>query len=322
MSKSKLIGISIMYALVFAALFVLLPVALTQPAHADTGPKPSVTVDFSGLPDEPCYGTLLSLHKSTGPWSVWDPNSKYGEESKYNYGRYTDEADKAAWQAFVDYVDTDGYYFLQLLDRLHENPQIYWGYYPPTDFKILLYFPNSGTFVSSGACTRYAFHSYFSVDASGIELSVIPVEQPLTPLKSYDYTWEILSLVVRILITITIELCIALMFGLNKKYQIVTILAANAATQIAFNVALYLAYYFFGGLAYLPWFIVGELLIACAEAFIYLTVFRRYAERNSSTALNKATSVSRTNVIIYAVVANLVSCGAGIALATFLPSLF
>lgn len=111
MSKTNKTIKIFVYALVFAALFVSFSALFAPTAHADMGPKPYVSVTFKNLPDEPCYGTLLSKREGFGPLHVWDGD----EESKYLYGNYTDEADKAAWQAFVDYADPDGYYFLQAL---------------------------------------------------------------------------------------------------------------------------------------------------------------------------------------------------------------
>ena len=41
-----------------------------------------------------------------------------------------------------------------------------WTYYSPKSFKILLYFPEQGVFVTSGIYERYAFDSYYTVDMS------------------------------------------------------------------------------------------------------------------------------------------------------------
>ena len=39
---------------------IVLLVSFPMTAKADFGPKPSVQIDFEGLGDELCYGTLLS----------------------------------------------------------------------------------------------------------------------------------------------------------------------------------------------------------------------------------------------------------------------
>ena len=53
---------------VFLCLSLLLACSVT--ARADTGPKPSVRITFTGLEGESYYGTLLSERSSTGPASA------------------------------------------------------------------------------------------------------------------------------------------------------------------------------------------------------------------------------------------------------------
>ena len=78
-------------------LFTMLPTT----AMADIGPKPSVEIQFTGVEEGVTYyATLLSYHKSTGPASAWDENPLYSKEGD------------PIWKAFVDYKDSDGYYFL------------------------------------------------------------------------------------------------------------------------------------------------------------------------------------------------------------------
>ena len=50
---------------VLCALFVFMALPVT--IHADIGPKASVHIQFKNMPDELCYGTLLSEKESTGP---------------------------------------------------------------------------------------------------------------------------------------------------------------------------------------------------------------------------------------------------------------
>ena len=45
--------------------------------------------------------------------------------------------------------DEDGYYFLQFFEDCTETSKFTWGYYPPTKFKILIYFPEHDSFVVS-----------------------------------------------------------------------------------------------------------------------------------------------------------------------------
>ena len=95
-----------MYVGLFMLLFYLIfaVTALPITAKADSGPKPSVRIQFKNMGDDLCYGTLLSKEKCTGPARVWDGTAR--NEQLY-------DLDRSIWKAFVDYKDPDGYYFLQ-----------------------------------------------------------------------------------------------------------------------------------------------------------------------------------------------------------------
>lgn len=279
-------------ALLFISLF---PVT----ARADTGPKPSVQVTFSNLGDTPCYATLLSKTKSTGPASLWSGK----DDDIYHSGNY--EFDRAIWDAFTGYEDPDGFYFLQWSWRVDETKEFRWGYYPPSTFKILLYFPEQDQFYVSGICERYAFDSYFAIDASDLMPG-----QPLKAAKSYDYTLEILSLLARIVITIALEIGIALLFGFRSKAELKLLVIINVITQVALNVALNVVNYNNGHQVFASAYIGYELIVIAAEATLYCIFLKRI----SGERLRKH--------IGYALVANAVSFIAGFGIAKLIPGIF
>lgn len=273
-------------------LTLLIPITVS----ADTGPKPSVQVTFNGLGDAPCYATLLSKTPSTGPASVWS-----GKEDEIRHNNAY-EFDRKIWDAFTGYKDPDGFYFLQWSWKVNETKEFRWGYYPPSEFKILLYFPEQDQFRSSDILERYAFDSYFTVNvASG---------QSLEAVKSYNYTLETVSLVARIIITIALELGIAWLFGFRVKKELGLLLIVNVITQVALNVALNLANYHNGQQAFVSAYIGYELLVFALEAAIYCIFLTRNRERQPKEC------------IAYAFVANLISFLAGFGIAKLIPGIF
>lgn len=204
-----------------ALLFCFLMICLLFPidASADTGPKPSIVIQFKNMGDELCYGTLLSKDKTTGPYSAWDGSEKDMPDAVYT--------DMDIWRAFVDYEDADGYYFLQKTFPCSEDNAIEWTYLPPSPFKILLYYPRTNTFISSGIYEKYAFDSYFSVDMNGIDIAnVTPV---LIAEESYSYARELFSLSVRIVVTILLEVCVAFLNGRLSSIRLQLMLFRLAA---------------------------------------------------------------------------------------------
>lgn len=145
--------------------FLIAATVLCCIAMADTGPKPSASFTFTGMPDEDYYVTMLAEVDAYGPHRVHQPGSEIP-----GYVLEQGEQDPAypAWQKFVDYKDPDGYYFLEdLFEQCHGDDEAGWRYFPPERFKLLLYFPESDTFLCSPVTARYAFDSIYRLDLGG-----------------------------------------------------------------------------------------------------------------------------------------------------------
>lgn len=289
---------------VFALLFACAVLLMAQPltARADIGPKPSVRITFTGISGETYYGTLLSERKSTGPASVWD-----GRTVPYNLDQNGGED---IWRKFVGYEDGDGYYFLQEWWDCSGDNQLNWTYYPPSPFKILLYFPESDSFCVSPVYERYAFDSYFTVDLSDYRQKGIAAEK-IAAEKSYDYGWELISFAARVLLTILLELAVALLFGYRGKKEVSFLAIVNLCTQLGLNLALNLVNYNSGPLAFTLIYIPLELAVFAVEAVLYAK--RLPAYRTGVHTKGKA--------VAYAFVANAFSYAAGLWLAHVIPGI-
>ncbi len=356
-------------ALIVPLIFIIIAI-FAIPVGADMGPKPSVVVNFENMGDELCFGTLLSESEFFGPYSVWDGN----EENIRNY-----DLDIEIWRKFAEYEDPDGFVFLQVGWKVSDTKSINWNYYPPSAFKILLYYPESDRFAVSGIYEEYAFHSYYTVNMNGIDIwsveenaekssermseddlylgnkvehtqqgsnqtaeestahntqsnnqkfennleqditqSVIQnnIEsvkaQTLIATPSYDYTQEMLSLVVRIILTILIEMGIALLFSFKEKKQLVLLVAVNTSTQVILNVILNVVDYKFGYLAFIAYYIWLELAVFAIESMLYCILMEKISENRRKKRV----------YILYALIANAVSFVSGMFIAEILPGIF
>ncbi len=293
--------------MLLCAVFIITNLSLT--ASADTGPKASVRILFENMGDELCYGTLLSKYESTGPNSVWDGD----EDHIYNYN-----LDLEIWRAFVEYKDTDGYYFLQTGWKVSNTKEIAWTYYPPPSFKILLYYPETETFAVSGIYEKYAFDTYYTVDMNGVNIGSVEYNEDLSTneridaYRSYNYMQEILSLVARIVITIAIEMAVALLFGFRKKKQLLVLASVNVITQIILNLLLNVINYNSGPLDFVLYYILFEIFVFATEAVLYCTILKKVSENPKKNWY----------YVLYALVANAVSFGAGFIVAQMLPGIF
>lgn len=285
------------------ALILSIVMLFASSAFADTGPKPSVNVSFENMADEPCYATLLSKRQSTGPYYVLE-----GEPTYEAYTQIYSELDYDIWEKFVKYEDSDGYYFLQEGWRVDATKSFSWSYYPPDEFKILLYYPGTDTFVSSACLERYAFNSYYTVDLNGFEISH-GEENKLPVVKSYKYGGEIVSLLVRIVLTVAIEILVAVLFGYREKKQLKLITLVNIITQILLNVFLNIAHFKFGAFTVVFLMVIGELAVFTVETIIYTERLNKIAEKQRPKWL----------AAIYAITANTASLILGRMLLLLLP---
>lgn len=272
--------------------FFTIPVTV----KADIGPKPSVVIEVIGLEGKEYYVTLLSERDSTGPWS-------HGNEY-YDY-----MGEEWVFEEFEEYQDKDGYYFLSFMEDCSEDDTFEWTYYPPQRFKVLIYTADDKQFYCSEEIyERYAFDSYFKVIISNDE----KMGNTIIAQKSYDFSMEILSLIIRIILTISIEVFVAIVFRYKDKKSITIIGVTNVCTQVVLNVLLNVINYRSGEMAFVFHYVWMEIVVFAIEALIY-TKFIDKMECNKDKARHP---------VVYAALANLVSIVVGIWIAKAVPGIF
>ena len=293
--------------LLICIIFVLCP----GTARADMGPKPSVQIIFQGMEGRQYYATLLSDTFSNGPWS---------RDREYSGWMGSEQV----WEAFRSYQDADGFSFLGYFQDCTEEQVFSWNYYPPEHFKILLYFPDSNTFlISEKAYKRYAFDSYFTIDLTALKIpdaekkaepaQKIVFEDSQAPLeKTYPYKGEFLSLLGRVIGTLLIELAVAWPFGYWKKRPFFIIFFTNLLTQTLLNVGLNLVNFYSGYLALLFSYVWLEILVFLIEGAVYWK-FMNKPQKDVKKA---------GHPWIYAAIANALSFLVGFFIARWVPGIF
>jgi hypothetical protein len=160
---------------------------------------------------------------------------------------------------------------------------------------------------------RYAFDSYYKVDVKGIEIQSVILGNYIKAERNYDLTWELISLFARIVLTIIIEVLIALLFGFRAKKQLLIIVAVNIVTQSILNILLNVINYNQGGMMFVLNYVWMEALVFIIEAVVYSSVLHKY----SSTKPTK-----KWLVPLYALSANAISFGIGLYVEDLTPGFF
>lgn len=280
-------------------LALLLVCLLPLWAAADTGPKPSITVTPEGFGEDVCYLTLLSQTETTGPWSKQESFAA----SKDSYG--DPEADEAIWTAFNDYQDAEGFFFLGCYGEVTGGQVFCWSYYPPDTFKVLAYFPDSGTFAVGPVTDRGEFSARYTVSPS-------ETGETLLIEKAQNQEAENKSFVGRLVLTLALELAVAVGFAFRTKRQIITIVCMNLITQVGLNQAITHLFPLVSSRWYWPGLLVLEILIFLVEGAVYARLLPRWKKDPAAVCHPWG----------YALAANVASFGVGLILARLIPGMF
>lgn len=207
------------------SMVLILMAALAIYAFADFGPKPSVVVEFEGAGDREYYVTLVAKEDKLG-----------GPYHRITVDDQPEEVNLAVWNRLVAYEDPDGLVFAGNVQKLTGDGDYVWGYYPPSEFRVLIYFPDTDSFlVSSEILEQYAFDSYYQMDFNDLSenwnsaVTTIPVTQ------KYNLLCQITAFLMRLAVTVAVECLLAVLFGFTGKRQLLLVLVVNCITQLALN---------------------------------------------------------------------------------------
>ena len=266
---------------------LLLPL-VTVTVSADMGPKPGTSITVRPGGGEYAIVTLLAREESNGPhWTIGpdeEPSSRIAKDERLT----------EAWYAFRDYRDPDGYHFW---GEIYEG-SVTWGYFPPENFKIAVYYPEYGIlWVSEDSYERYAFDSDFRLNLPAVGAGAQSGEVDMVLKKTSNPGSELAGFLFRVVLTLAMELAVARVFGLTEPGQKKLILRVNLLTQVGLNLLLWSWYYFDGPLAAMVRLILAEIVVLVVEGAIYLRKLRL--------------DESRGKILGYTILANLASVTLG-----------
>lgn len=259
---------------------------------------PSVQIEIEGLYGRHCYATLLGPNYTCGPYQAWDENKARGINYYYKFSDYYEA--KAAFSAFGAFEDPDGYSFYGKVYEITDGV-LTWDF-PPDPFKLALWFPATGKLLVASAASCFAVDSRYRVTLTENGLG--------TPEQIREHDVPILSFLFRLLVTLAIELGLAMLFG----YGLRPVLIVNLITQIGLNLLLmrYVQQNGISGQGYTITLALLELAVFGIEAVAYTVLLPPTCPEEPGTG----------RVILYAFLANVLSFIAGLILSLLFPMSF
>lgn len=252
-----------------ACLCLILPL-VTVTAYADCGPKPSVTVNFVRAEGEKYYVTLLANVTSCGPTTAIGPEEREPEQ----WLNISEDA-LPAWRAFRD-LELEGWYFHGRVFTCEQSDSMTWGYYPPEEFRLAIYFPETDTVVvSRDSYDRYAFSAGFSLDLRDVDTGVSGVAD--LPVRwDYDFRDDVTGFFGRLVFTLIVEVLLAVLVGYRLKGALVCICKINLVTQVLLNAIVFLGSFFGGTWSAMFFLFVDEIVVLAVEAVLYARRLPQY----------------------------------------------
>lgn len=284
------------------SMVLILMAALGIYAFADFGPKPSVVVEFENAGDQEYYVTLVAKEDKLG-----SPYSRVTAEDQ------PETDDIAIWNRLVAYEDPDGMVFAGNVQKLTGDGAYVWGYYPPSEFRVLIYFPDTDSFVeSSEILEQYAFDSYYQMDFNDLPEKWNDAVAAIPVTRKYNLLWQITAFLLRLAVTVAVECLLAVLFGFKGKRQMLLVLAVNCATQLAMNLLILdesVGLFVFYVLKYA----LIEVGVFLAEGLVYCLALPKLATPEQNRNIHP---------IAFAFFGNVASFSLGFLLSNWFPMLF
>ena len=284
------------------SMVLILMAALGIYAFADFGPKPSVVVEFENAGDREYYVTLVAKEDKLG-----SPYSRITAEDQPE----TDNI--AVWNRLVAFEDPDGMEFAGNVQKLTGDVAYVWGYYPPSEFRVLIYFPDTDSFVeSSEILEQYAFDSYYQMDFNDLPENWNDAVAAIPVTRKYNLLWQITAFLLRLAVTVAVECLLAVLFGFKGKRQMLLVLAVNCATQLAMNLLILdesVGLFIF----YVLQYALIEVGVILAEGLVYCLALPKLATPEQNRNIHP---------IAFAFFGNVASFSLGFLLSNWFPMLF
>ena len=284
------------------SMVLILMAALGIYAFADFGPKPSVVVEFENTGDREYYVTLVAKEDKLG-----SPYSRITAEDQPE----TDNI--AVWNRLVAFEDPDGMVFAGNVQKLTGDGAYIWGYYPPSEFRVLIYFPDTDSFVeSSEILEQYAFDSYYQMDFNDLPENWNDAVAAIPVTRKYNVLWQVVAFLLRLAVTVAVECLLAVLFGFKGKRQMLLVLAVNCATQLAMNLLILdesVGLFVF----YVLQYALIEVGVILAEGLVYCLALPKLATPEQNRNIHP---------IAFAFFGNVASFSLGFLLSNWFPMLF
>lgn len=243
---------------------------------ANSGPPVNIQINIIN------YGNVefsldLLIYKEVAPTEVEINLAKekiLNQDYPFEYSLFNDDyalyRDSEGFVSNGLYGKSDFFYFHQNVTKETSYVQLWMDF--PREFKILLYTEN-GTILTSNIITMDQYDFRLTYDLEGVDFS--HDQTNIGVISGFNgnpwlniTTW--FNFLLRLLLTLTIELGLLYLFNFRKKWTYIIILGMNIISQLILNIVLISVYYtsYSNGYAFPATLVIGEFFVFIGEAII------------------------------------------------------
>lgn len=210
-------------------LFILLMFAITffampfERVHAGIPPHNNAHVTIQGI-----EGEYVAAFASSGKFI-------YAND---DYEAWLDKSEekRIPYNPIMEYKDNEGYRWIGGYFECDGKEEISLRIYFEEDFKIIIYKDNQ-LYKVSEKIEFYAYDSYYKIDLSSNDIIVK---------ESYDYFGNILFLIFRIVLILSVEIGLLFLLKMYTKRNFIVTLILNVIGQLFLNIYVFISLYFNG----------------------------------------------------------------------------
>jgi len=276
-------------------LFILMMVLTPKPTYADMFSKPTAEIHVVGV--DVTYQLEILV--------FYDGEATVLELETFEYRLAGHYDSNYPIDLLNGYQDSDGFVARTIynrgapdsLSKTSENVFKIGYYSAPRVFKVLLILEDD-VMISSPVIYRNLFHSEIVYDLSDVDINSSSMNlgqiEEIIPYTDYGVKY-----LLRVLLTITIELVVLLIFMYKQKRTFIIVGVTNFITQSILTIGMIIGFYFWAAeVGLVITLLLGEFIVFTTEMFVY---YKKLDEQSKKRAL------------LYGFVANLV---------TFIVSIF
>ena len=267
--------------LAFILLVITTLTTYTQDVSADIGPKPSIRVTLENAPSD-YYIALL----------------KPAKEEKTNSSLSLDQVDDKSVNAYLKSFYYEGWEWyeqpvlLNVFRNGGESNTHRFGYMVPTFFRVIV-IASDGTVFISNEVERQEFNAVFTYD---VATGTLTEKLQNTVVKRW------LKVAICFVLTLVIEFIVLVLFGYPKtKRNILSVLAANAITNIPMNIYLMWFYNWNPRNMIEPFFVILilEVYVFLVEIFFYRAFLKdKDGKKDTSKNIHYALAANAASLVI------------------------